>query len=59
MTPMTATPGEMPPEVVYPSSDGKPMAENTKQARWITLLYGNLCSIFHQRDDVFIAIDNF
>ena len=59
MTPMTATPGLTPPEIVYPFSDGKPMAENTKQGRWITLLYSNICSLFHQRDDVFIAIDNF
>jgi Uma2 family endonuclease len=59
MTPMTAAPGPMPPEIVYPESDGKRMAENTKQGRWITLLYSNLCAMFHQRDDVFIALDNF
>ena len=59
MTPMTAAPGPKPPEIVYPDSDGKPMAENTKQGRWITLLYSNLCAIFRDRDDVFIALDNF
>lgn len=23
--------------IIYPESDGKPMADNTKQFRWITL----------------------
>jgi hypothetical protein len=41
MTPMRA--GPTPPEIVYPSSDGKPVAESYQQARWITLLYGSLC----------------
>ena len=59
MTPTTATPGLTPPEIIYPSSDGKPMAENTKQGRWITLLYSNLCSVFHDRNDVFVALDNY
>jgi len=40
-------------------SNPKPMAENTKQGRWITLLYSNLCALFHQRADVFIALDNY
>ena len=29
-------------EVVYPDRDGKPISDNTKQARWITLIYENL-----------------
>ena len=33
MTPMTSTPGPMPPEIVYPSSDGKPMAESIEKLR--------------------------
>jgi Uma2 family endonuclease len=57
MTPTTAAPPT--PIIVYPESDGKPMAENTKQGRWITLLYDNLCALFHDRDDVFVALDNF
>jgi Uma2 family endonuclease len=44
-------------EVVYPDSDGKPMAENTKQLRWIVVIYGGLCSVFRERDDVFVAAD--
>ena len=59
MTPATAASGSMPPEIVYPSSDGKPMAESYQQARWITLLYGNLCAQYRDRDDVVVAADNF
>ncbi len=44
--------------VIYPESDGKPMADNTKQARWIFILYGNLCALFRAADDVFVAADN-
>ncbi|MFO0927342.1 MAG: Uma2 family endonuclease [Gemmataceae bacterium] len=44
--------------IVYPSSDGKRMAENTKQARWIVVLYGNLSALFADRPDVFVAADN-
>jgi Uma2 family endonuclease len=44
-------------ELVYPESDGKPMAENTKQLRWIVIIYGGLCAVFRDRIDVFIAAD--
>jgi Uma2 family endonuclease len=43
--------------VVYPESDGKPMADNTKQARWIVLLYTGLAGLFRQDSDVFVAAD--
>src|SRR5262245_33400981 len=44
--------------IVYPESDGKPLAENTKQLRWIVVLYGNLAALF--RDAVvFVAGDLF
>lgn len=42
--------------IEYPSSDGKPMADNTKQARWIIMLYNNLHGLF-QHENVFIAAD--
>jgi Uma2 family endonuclease len=45
--------------IEYPDSDGKPMAENTKQARWITVLFGNLCALFREAADVFVAMDLF
>jgi Uma2 family endonuclease len=45
--------------VVYPESDGKPMAENTKQGRCIRVIAGNLGALFRDRPDVFVAADNF
>ena len=30
------------PEIIYPDSDGQPMADNTLQFRWIVLLKENL-----------------
>jgi Uma2 family endonuclease len=44
---------------VYPESDGKPMADNTKQARWIVILYDNLLALLADVADVFIAADHF
>src|SRR5436309_519308 len=43
--------------IVYPDSDGRPMADNTKQARWMTVLFGNLCALFRDAADVFVAVD--
>lgn len=44
-------------QVVYPDSDGKPMADNTKQLETIVYLYDNLCALFADREDVFVAAD--
>src|SRR5438477_12404954 len=44
--------------IVYPESDGQPMAENTLQAEWIVRIHGNLQAQFRDRDDVFVAMDN-
>jgi Uma2 family endonuclease len=41
--------------ILYPDSDGKPMADNTKQGRWIFVLYGNIAALFRHRLDVFVA----
>jgi Uma2 family endonuclease len=46
-------------EIVYPESDGKPMADNTLQFRWIVMLQGGLDAVFRDRDDVFVAGDLF
>lgn len=43
--------------IVYPDSDGQPMAENTKQFDWIASIKGELESMFAERDDVFVAGD--
>jgi Uma2 family endonuclease len=45
------------PEIVYPDSDGKPMADNTKQFRWIVTVQGGLDALFADRPDVFVAGD--
>ncbi len=44
-------------EIIYPESDGKPMADNTKQFRWIVLIKENLEILFAEHPDVFIAGD--
>jgi Uma2 family endonuclease len=45
------------PKIVYPDSDGKPMADNTLQFRWIVTIQGGLDDLFRDRDDVFVAGD--
>jgi Uma2 family endonuclease len=42
---------------LYPDSDGKPMADNTEQYRWIVLIKENLEILFASATDVFIAGD--
>ncbi|MEB3163780.1 MAG: Uma2 family endonuclease [Prochlorothrix sp.] len=44
-------------EVIYPDSDGKPMAENTLQYEWIVLLKENLEVLFEANSAVFVAGD--
>jgi Uma2 family endonuclease len=43
--------------IVYPDSDGKPMADNTLQFRWIVKLQGGLDTLFRHDPDVFVAGD--
>jgi Uma2 family endonuclease len=45
------------PEVLYPDSDGKPMAENTLQYEWIVTIKGGLDAVFRNDPDVFVAGD--
>jgi Uma2 family endonuclease len=44
-------------EIIYPDSDGQPMADNTKQFNWIVLLKENLECLFAQDQQVFVAGD--
>jgi Uma2 family endonuclease len=44
-------------DLSYPDSDGKPMADNTEQFRWIVIIKENLEILFADREDVFIAGD--
>lgn len=45
--------------VFYPDTDGQPMAENTLQYEWITIIKQGLEAAFLGRDDIFIAGDLF
>ena len=47
------------PVVEYPETDGLPMAENTKQFRWIVTIEGGLEAVYAHREDVFVAGDLF
>ena len=42
---------------VYPDSDGQPMADNTKQFRWIVTIKENLERLFSDNPQVFVAGD--
>ncbi len=46
-------------EVIYPDSDGQPMANNTKQFRWILVIQQNLDWLFADDLNVFVAGDLF
>jgi Uma2 family endonuclease len=50
-------PTEAAPALIYPDSDGQPMADNTKQFRWIVVIKENLEILFAAVADVFIAGD--
>ncbi|MGK7925636.1 MAG: Uma2 family endonuclease [Spirulina sp.] len=45
--------------ILYPESDGKPLADNTIQFRLIVTIQGGLDTLFQNRDDVFVAGDLF
>lgn len=47
------------PKVIYPESDGQPMAENTLQFEWITTIKGGLDALFRNDPNVFVAGDLF
>jgi Uma2 family endonuclease len=44
-------------EIVYPESDGQPMADNTEQFQWIVTIQGGLDAMFRDNPDVFVAGD--
>ncbi|MTJ50124.1 Uma2 family endonuclease [Dolichospermum sp. UHCC 0259] len=48
---------ETKPEIIYPDSDGNPMAENTEHYEWIVKIKENLEILFASENDVFIAGD--
>jgi Uma2 family endonuclease len=48
---------ETTPEIIYPDSDGQPMADNTEQFKWIVVIKENLEILFADVADVFVAGD--
>lgn len=44
-------------EIIYPDNDGKPIADNTKQFRWIVTIQGGIDALFRDNPDVFVAGD--
>ena len=54
---MTAILPNITSDVIYPDSDGQPMADNTKQFRWIVTIKENLELLFANQPDVFVAGD--
>jgi Uma2 family endonuclease len=55
---MVAQPQAVSPQaILYPESDGQPMADNPQQVRWIVILKENLEILFADQPDVFIAGD--
>lgn len=44
-------------DIVYPESDGRPLAENTLQFQWIVTLQGNTDLLFVNDPNVFVAGD--
>jgi Uma2 family endonuclease len=44
-------------EIIYPDSDGQPMADNTLQYRWIVTIQGGLDTLFQNDPNVFVAGD--
>ncbi|MEA5469119.1 Uma2 family endonuclease [Spirulina sp. 06S082] len=51
------SPSTIEDELLYPDSDGKPLADNTTQLRLIFTIKGGLDALFKDRDDVFVAAD--
>ncbi len=45
------------PVIVYPDSDGMPVAENTLQYKWIVTITGGLDAVFAANPNVFVAGD--
>ena len=43
-------------DVFYPESDGKPMADNMAQARWMTFLFSNFALLYADDPNVLVAM---
>jgi Uma2 family endonuclease len=45
--------------IIYPESDGLPMADNSRQFRWILVLFGNTAAMYRDVADVWVWGDMF
>jgi hypothetical protein len=52
-----STVGRVKPSIVYPESDGKPMADDMLQFRWIVAIQGGLEWMFNGVPNVLVAGD--
>ena len=52
-----STPSAPRTQIIYPDSDGKPMADNTLQFQWIVTIKEGLEHVFHDQPKVFVAGD--
>jgi len=48
---------DQPADITYPDSDGLPMADNTRQFRYIVMIQGGIAALFADDPDVFVAGD--
>jgi Uma2 family endonuclease len=46
-------------KIIYPETDGMPMAENTIQFRWIQTIHGGLAMQYRDEQNIFVAADLF
>jgi Uma2 family endonuclease len=53
----TATKDSLSRAIEYPDSDGKPMADNTLQFKWIVVIKEGVDALFRHEDVVFVAGD--
>ncbi|MBE9004494.1 Uma2 family endonuclease [Fortiea sp. LEGE XX443] len=56
---LTQLPSSTKKDIIYPETDGQPMAENTRQFELIVLIKKNLDLLFADEPDVFVAGDLF
>jgi Uma2 family endonuclease len=54
---MVTLPSSLQKDIIYPDSDGQPMADNTKQFELIVLIKKNLDLLFINEPNVFVAGD--
>ena len=55
--PAAAAPANGAAAVFYPESDGRPMADNTKQFRYIVTIHSGIADLFTHDPNVFVAGD--